>query len=118
MAAHEMENEREREREREREATDMIPEALGEIGELMFQRVLHDFKHDGEDPSQPDVPEDHCLAPPTEHMGKHELVQSPNNIGDRELTVLGVGFLWQALPEVGVDVSEELSGVFYPLKYH
>ena len=50
----------------------MVPPALGEVRQLVLQRVLQKLEHDGDDGAEPPVPEDEGLAPVAEEVGEDE----------------------------------------------
>lgn len=55
-----------------RDLTYMVPPALREVWQLVFQCVLEYLKHDGDNPTQPPVSQQQCFQPPAEKMQWHK----------------------------------------------
>ena len=46
----------------------MVPPALGEVRQLVFERVLQDLKEGGDDEAEPPVSQEEGLQEPAEQM--------------------------------------------------
>lgn len=53
----------------------MIPPALGEVGQLVLQRVFQELEHDRDDGGEPPIAKDQGLAPIAEQMGENEHIE-------------------------------------------
>jgi len=83
---------------------------------VVLKRVLHDLKHDRDDPCHPKVAQDERLGPPSDRMCDHKHVHALPDRLEIKAAVLRVRLFGKGHAERGVDVLEQLTRIVHVLE--
>lgn len=94
----------------------VVPPALGKVGQLMLQTVLHHLKQYREEPAEPIVSVDQRFAVPTKYVSEHKDIKLRGDGSPIQGAISGIRAFWQRHTEIVVDEPSKAAGILLVLE--